>query len=309
MFKIENGREHFWQWDTNQRLIVGDSIPEVHFSNRTSDSSLVKKTYQENGITYVDVPNVILQKDWRIHVYAFDETYTKYEEFFDVRGRARPDDYVYTDEDKKTWEELTARIDEIEKNGISQEKIEQAVNKYLDANPIETGATAEQAAQIEANKTAIAALEGSAASKEYVDSAVSSIDLSEYAKKTEIPTNVSSLTNDAGYLTQHQSLAEYAKKSEIPSLEGYAKTSDIPTNVSSLTNDAGYLTQHQSLAEYAKKSEIPSLDGYAKISQIPDVSNFATKSEIPDVSSYQTAEQVNALIDAKLPPSGEEVSY
>lgn len=40
-----------------------------------------------------------------------------------------------------------------------------------------------------------------------------------YAKKTEIPTvptNVSAFTNDAGYLTEHQSLVEYAKKTEIP---------------------------------------------------------------------------------------------
>lgn len=43
--------------------------------------------------------------------------------------------------------------------------------------------------------------------------------LSSYAKKTDIPTNVSAFTNDAGYLKQHQSLAEYAKKSELPTKE------------------------------------------------------------------------------------------
>lgn len=64
---------------------------------------------------------------------------------------------------------------------------------------------------------------------------------------TEIPTNVSDLTNDAGYLTSHQDISGKADKSEIP------------TKVSDLQNDAGYLTQHQSLADYALKSEIPTV--------------------------------------------------
>ena len=44
------------------------------------------------------------------------------------------------------------------------------------------------------------------------------------AAKSEIPTNVSELTNDAGYLTEHQSLADYAKTSELGTL---AKKSSV----------------------------------------------------------------------------------
>ena len=73
-------------------------------------------------------------------------------------------------------------------------------------------------------------------------------DLSEYAKKSEIPTKVSAFENDAGYLTQHQDLSDYALKTEIPT---------VPTNVSAFENDAGYLTEHQSLADYALKTELP----------------------------------------------------
>ena len=40
------------------------------------------------------------------------------------------------------------------------------------------------------------------------------VDLADYAKKSEIPTKVSQLSNDKGYLTSHQSLADYAKKVE-----------------------------------------------------------------------------------------------
>ena len=62
---------------------------------------------------------------------------------------------------------------------------------------------------------------------------------SKFALKTSIPTvptKVSELTNDSGYLTKHQDLTEYAKKSDIKTL------SNIPTKVSQLTNDSGYIT-------------------------------------------------------------------
>lgn len=71
-------------------------------------------------------------------------------------------------------------------------------------------------------------------------------DFSKFALKTElptVPTNVSAFTNDAGYLTQHQSLANYALKTEIPDISNLAPYSAIPQNVSQLTNDAHYLTE------------------------------------------------------------------
>ena len=73
------------------------------------------------------------------------------------------------------------------------------------------------------------------------------------------------------------SIEDYLTKNPVEvDLSNYALKSEIPTNVSAFTNDAGYLTEHQ------------------------DLSGYALKTEIPDVSSYQTANQVNALIDAKL---------
>ena len=42
------------------------------------------------------------------------------------------------------------------------------------------------------------------------------VDLSGYAQKSELPTKVSELENDAGYLTEHQDLSDYAKKTELP---------------------------------------------------------------------------------------------
>ena len=62
-------------------------------------------------------------------------------------------------------------------------------------------------------------------------------DLDVYALKSELPVNVSELTNDAGYLTQHQDLSAYALKSELP-LEGTFPTdSDSDSDI-----DDGYAT-------------------------------------------------------------------
>jgi hypothetical protein len=74
-----------------------------------------------------------------------------------------------------------------------------------------------------------------------------------------VPTKVSELENDAGYITEQ-------------ALNGYAKTADIPTvpsKVSAFENDKGYLTEHQDLSGYAKTTDIPSLEGYAKTADIP----------------------------------------
>lgn len=40
--------------------------------------------------------------------------------------------------------------------------------------------------------------------------------LNNYARLTDLPTRTSQLTNDSGFLTQHQSLADYATKAELP---------------------------------------------------------------------------------------------
>ena len=59
------------------------------------------------------------------------------------------------------------------------------------------------------NKPTIPSVEG-LASEAYVNEKVAAIVI------PEVPTKVSELENDKGYLTEHQSLAEYAKKTEIP---------------------------------------------------------------------------------------------
>ena len=112
MFELENGRKHFYQWDTGQRLIINDAtVIEAHFCNRTGDCSLTCEAYTDGGKRVVNVPNILLQDDWDIRVYAFCGNYTKVEERFEVVKRSKPADYVYTETEVKSWDVMEDRVD------------------------------------------------------------------------------------------------------------------------------------------------------------------------------------------------------
>lgn len=118
LFKIYDGRNSFYQWDVNRKLIVNDkTINQVHFCNKTTNCSLVKDVYDTDNLRLVDVPNILLEENWRITVYGYDSEYTKHCMTFEVVARSKPENYVYYDEELKTWKELEERIAELEENG------------------------------------------------------------------------------------------------------------------------------------------------------------------------------------------------
>lgn len=118
MFKIYDGREQFYQWDIDRKLIVEDAtISQVHFCNKTDDCSLVCDVYEEDGLRLVDVPNILLQETWRINAYGYDANYTKHCDKFNVAARSKPADYVYTETEIHTWAALDERLTYIEENG------------------------------------------------------------------------------------------------------------------------------------------------------------------------------------------------
>ena len=117
MFRIYDGREHFWQWDLDRKLIIEDrDIKQVHFCNKTDECSLVCEPYEEAGLWVVDVPNILLQDIWRINVFAYDTNYTKHQAIFTVSARSKPADYVYTETETLNYNTLLERIEELEAN-------------------------------------------------------------------------------------------------------------------------------------------------------------------------------------------------
>lgn len=68
-----------------------------------------------------------------------------------------------------------------------------------------------------------------------------------YITSSSLPTKVSDLTNDVGFTTFDGDYDSLTNKPTIPT---------VPTNVSAFTNDVGYLTQHQSLTGYLQTTDV-----------------------------------------------------
>ena len=112
MFRIADGREHFYQWDLNRQIAVEDTaIKELHFCNRTDDCSLVVEV--KDGVA--NVPNILLQNDWDVRVYGYTDEYTKIEKRFKVVTRSKPSDYVYTETELKNYDDLANYITNLDK--------------------------------------------------------------------------------------------------------------------------------------------------------------------------------------------------
>lgn len=124
---------------------------------------------------------------------------------------------------------------------------------------------------------------------------------------SEIPTKLSELTNDMGFVDETtlkqdgfvvvEDLDDYLKKSELP---------PIPTKTSELTNDAAFTTLAGVLADgfikgttveatYAKKTDLPTrtselVNDSGFLTQHQSLADYATKAELPT-----TAAEVHAL--------------
>lgn len=100
--KIYDGRQSFYQWDLNQKLVSDFKVgEEVHFHNIRQSTALVVVAYEYEDSIVVDVPNILLQNSYPIVVYrcAVNDTMlsTVQEQIFEVEQRPKPDDYVYTE--------------------------------------------------------------------------------------------------------------------------------------------------------------------------------------------------------------------
>lgn len=86
----------------------------------------------------------------------------------------------------------------------------------------------------------------------------------------EVPTVVSELENDAGYITQAD---VPTKVSELENDSGFITSSDIPTNVSAFNNDVGYITGIDS-------KDVTTALGYTPYDSA-NPSGYITSSDVP----------------------------
>lgn len=121
---------------------------------------------------------------------------------------------------------------------------------------------------------------------EKIESAITDIDLTEYAKKSEIPTvptNVSAFVNDVPYLTEHQSLSGYATKEYVSGYTYDKATIDQKVAEGGTFDPTRYYTKTQTNDLLDEKLDVTAYTP-------TDLSNYYTKSETNAQISSSTAD-------------------
>lgn len=107
-----------YQWDLDRQIeVTDDSVTEVHFAHLGDENALVVEVDEIDGVRVASIPNILLQGYAPIKVWLVVGDVTVYGNKLTVTGRAKPDDYVYTETEVKRYEALESRIEALEKNG------------------------------------------------------------------------------------------------------------------------------------------------------------------------------------------------
>lgn len=96
----------------------------------------------------------------------------------------------------------------------------------------------------------------------------------------EIPTKLSQLTNDTGFITT-AALTDYALKSELPSTDEFVKESELPD-----------------FSTYALKTEIPAVDGFATKEEVNNL--IKTVGDGLQVGDSEHTTNINTTADNKV---------
>ena len=298
MFQINDGRTHLWQWDVNRKVIVNDpSIKQVHFSNNVNPVAYVVEV--KNGLA--DIPNILLQDIFNITCYGYIDEYTKVEQTFTVTPRNKPTDYVYTETDIVRWETIAEDAEKANKEALEAATL--ATNTATDLYEYVEGHKLTLTDDNQGNVTIQGVETGDDAkyaSKEYVDNAIASIDI------PVIPENVSYFNNDAGYLTEHQSLADYATKTYVDDA-----IANIPEG--GTTDLSNYYTKTEvDTADSKLQLDIDNLEYHIQNITDPTLALKADKTYVDNqIASFVTMEEVNTAIETALNniPTAEGGSY
>ena len=142
MLDLNDGRDELWQWDTGRTLDVDADCTQVHFSNNVFGRSIDVDVV--GGVAII--PDILLQTDKDLNVWAFSGTaengYTKISKTFKVNRRNKPADYVFKPPDQTSLEEIKERVGYLE-SMQDPGAIKNAVEDYLERNPVEATVTAE----------------------------------------------------------------------------------------------------------------------------------------------------------------------
>lgn len=149
MFRLADGRNSLYQWDTDVKVLFDepiDGINEIHFNSRYCKSSLTVDVVRTGTEIYATIPNILLQKNCDIVAYAFhygdDGSYTTHRKVFEVEGRPKPSGYVYVETEVKCYENLEKRIKDLEERETDVDITVDSELNIESENPVQNKAVA-----------------------------------------------------------------------------------------------------------------------------------------------------------------------
>lgn len=132
MIDLVRGLLH--QWDSGRKVkLTGfdKDCSEVHFAREGSCKALVVEPVTVDDDLLADIPNQLLTEGGRLYVYTWKDGRTVSDMAFTVHSRAKPEDYVFTETEVKSFKELGEslrkeiedRLNEITFDAVSYEKL------------------------------------------------------------------------------------------------------------------------------------------------------------------------------------------
>lgn len=139
MLNLKDGT--LWQWDTGRKLIVtvekGETVDKVQFYNGIGDNAKEGVvTVESDGTILASIPDSLLQYNNNLTAYLMttdeDGIKTTTSITLVVNARAKPENYVFTDDEVKMFQKYDERLKKVEEDGATQEDVADAIQEVKD---------------------------------------------------------------------------------------------------------------------------------------------------------------------------------
>lgn len=125
-FMVKLIGKNLYQWDVGRLLEIkcSENINEVHFSQTGDTEALVVEPKDVDGVLVASIPNILLQQTTTLHVYLVVDNITISHNTFNITKREKPSDYVYTETEVKSYDELASRVKKLEEVDLTEEQLQ-----------------------------------------------------------------------------------------------------------------------------------------------------------------------------------------
>ena len=127
-----------FQWDRGREITIAltrPAVQKVHLAYKGENRALSIKPYKKNGKTLAGIPDILLQKAGKLNVYlvvgAGEDEHTIEARTLTIFPKEKPDEYIYTDDEKLLWHEFEQRISIIENDLFNLDLDSYATQEYV----------------------------------------------------------------------------------------------------------------------------------------------------------------------------------